>query len=304
MAETETLDTADEATTPATATTTTTTETAETDAPAPYWPDDWRSRMAGSDDKMLKHLNRFASPEGVYKSWRQYEQKRNDGRLQPSRPDTTDEAALAEWRKAVGAPDSPEGYLADLPAEINIDQADEAALKEVFRVMHAEGIPTNQAKAVVGKYYEMVTHGLEQRAHADSEFRATAEDHLRSEWGPEYRQNLNAIGLMMESHGDAELFGRLQEARFADGHRLGDDPGVLKFLAGLAREVHPDGFLTVTPSAGMSRGQAIDDEIATLEREMGDTRGRDPAGYWNNAGKQNRYRELLQARERASARGR
>lgn len=267
-------------------------------------PDAWRDWFAGNDEKMRKHLNRFDSPLGIYKQWRYLDQRRNDGRLMPARPDTEDESQLAAWRKQVGAPDSPDGYLADLPAELNISEGDEAALKEVFATMHSEGIPTGQAKAVVAKYYEMVAKGLEERSAADRDIRARAEDELRSEWGPEYRQNLNAIGVLMESHGDTDLFNWMQEARGPDGARLGDNPKAIKFLAGIAREIHPDGFVTVTPGAGMTRSQAMADEMSQLETEMRDTKGRDPGGYWNSPQKQARYLELIQARERMQARGR
>ena len=43
----------------------------------------------------------------------------------------------------------------------------------------------------------------------------------------------------------------------------------------------------------------IASELATLETEMADTRGRDPAGYWNSETKQARYRTLLETKDKA-----
>ena len=135
-------------------------------------------------------------------------------------------------------------------------------------------------------------------------FRRASEDALRQEWGNEYRANIQTIGLLMDSHATPELFDRLQGARFADGSRLGDDPHLLQFLASVAREVHPDGNVYVSPASGASREQAIEDEIKTLELEMRDTKGHDPKGYWNDSRKQDRYLELVEAREQMKARRR
>lgn len=278
--------------------------TVEPSGESGFWPGEWRERMSGGDEKMLKHLQRFASPEGVYKKWRYYETQRGDGRLKPTRPETDNAEELAAWRKEVGAPDTPDGYLSELPAEINVSDADKAALKEVFDTMHAEGVPTGQAKAIVAKYYEMVAKGEEARAEVDRQTRMRAEDALRSEWGADYRANLNAIGILMESEGSQELFQRLNEARFSDGTKLADDPSVLTFLASVARGLHPDGGVIVSPAPGMTRSDAIQSEIAQLENEMRDARGRDPGGYWNNDSKQSRYRELITVRERMASRGR
>jgi len=318
MPDTETLDTAAEATTPAapepvqsdatpaapTLAGTPAEATPEQSVPAAYWPNDWRQNWAGTDEKLLKHLNRFASPDGIFKAWRYYERQRNDGRLKPARPDNGDEKALAEWRKEVGAPETPQGYADALPPDINISEGDRQALDRIFKTMHERGLPADDAREVVAEYYRMVAEGEEARIEADRQHRMSSEDALRREWGDEYRQNLNAIGVLMESHGSPELFTRLNEARLGDGSRLADDPDVMRFLAGLARETHPDGLVTITPTAGMSRSDAVADELRQLEQEMRDTRGRDPGGYWNNEGKQTRYRELLTARERMQARGR
>lgn len=47
--------------------------------------------------------------------------------------------------------------------------------------------------------------------------------------------------------------------------------------------------------------QTLDSEISTLEAEMADTKGREPGGYWNDEGKQARYRQLLEAKESGGA---
>lgn len=279
-------------------------QTEETSAQVPsYWPEDWRDRLAGNTDpKLRQHLNRFASPEGVYKQWRQLEKQRNSGMLKPARPDTDDADTLAAWRKEIGAPDAPEGYYDGIgvdPAEM-----DKPALDRMFARMHDLGVPKDQAKEVVEEYYRMATEQRSALEQNDASFRRTSEDELRTEWGPEYRQNLTAISVMMEQYGSPELFEALNGARYADGRKVADDPTTMKFLAGLARELHPDANVIVSPNSGVSASSALTDEISRLELEMRDTKARVPGGYWDNPQKQDRYRELLAVRDRMQARGR
>ncbi len=278
------------------------TEETATQQPS-YWPEDWRDRFAGNTDpKLRQHLNRFASPEGIFKQWRQLEKQRNTGMLKPARPDTDDPDTLAAWRKEIGAPDSPEGYYDGI--EIEKSEADKAALDRMFGRMHDLGVPKDQAKEVVEEYYRMATEQRAALEQNDASFRRTSEDELRSEWGPEYRQNLNAISVMLEQYGSPELFEALNGARYADGRKVADDPTTMKFLAGLARELHPDANVIVSPNSGVSASSELADEISRLELEMRDTKNRTPGGYWDNPQKQERYRELLSVRDRMQARGR
>ncbi len=278
-------------------------ETTET-APevASYWPEDWRDRLAGNaDPKLRQHLNRFTTPEGIFKQWRNYEKQRNNGTLKPTRPDTDDAAALAAWRKEVGLPETAEGYFAHVGREVA--EAERPAMQRMFSRMHDIGVPPEQAKGVIDEYYRMVGETEAEREKTDSEFYAKSMDELRAEWGPEYRQNIGAVSIMFQQYGSEDLYEKLNSARFADGTKVADDPGVMKFLASMAREMVTDGVIINTPNHGVSGpGTGVEDELAALRLEMSDTKGREPGGYWNNEGKQKRYAELLQSRERMQRR--
>ena len=79
-------------------------------APPATWPDDWRGRLAGKDADALKRLNRFQSPEGVYKSWRSLEQRLSAGEIKSALPKDASDEQVAEWRKENGLPEKPDGY--------------------------------------------------------------------------------------------------------------------------------------------------------------------------------------------------
>lgn len=276
----------------------------DTAAPPPFWGEGWRERLAGGNEDEMKQLRRYASPEGIWKKIRHLEKKLSSGDLKPVRPDTDDEAVLAEWRKQVGAPDTPEDYLKALPREIDIPESDAPAIERIFKTMHAQGLPTEQAKEVVSEYYRMQAEWKTQLVQQDYDYRIQSEENLRAEWGPEYRANINAIGLLFDRMGSKDLLQQMQAARLPDGRKLGDNPEAMKFLAAVARDVVSDGGVTITPQGGMNLQQSIAHEKAALEREMQATNPSDPSSYWKNPEKQARYLELLQAEERMQARGR
>lgn len=272
----------------------------------PIWREDWREKLAGNDEKALQQLRRYQSPEGIWKKARELEKRMSSGEFRRAMPDGTNEEALAAWRQEMGVPNVPEDYVDALPEDITIDQEDVPALSRIFEKMHAMGVPAEQAAAIVNEYYQTVNETQAETLQADHTYRNEAEDTLRAEWGPrDYRPTVDAIGQLVREYGGDELVGALMNARTADGRLLGDNPQVLKFLAGIAREIYPDGFIPLTPTGGLSAtGDTVAQELQKLEFEMGDTRGRAADGYWNNPTKQERYRALLDAQEKLARRGR
>lgn len=279
-------------------------EAASAEGTPSYWADDWRERLAGSNEEELKQLRRYASPEGIWKKARQLEKRLSSGEFKRAKPDTQDEAVLAAWRAENGVPDTVKGYVDSLPADLDIAEEDFPALTRIFEKMHASGTAAAEATAVVQEYYAMRAEALEKQAAGDRQYRVQAEDELRGEWGLDFRPNMDAIGMLVEAHGDKEAFAKIGSARLDDGSRLGDNPVMLRFLANVARELYGDSLIAITPQGGLNSSNSIADEMRALELEMQDTHGRDPAGYWKNPQKQARYATLLEAQERQARRNR
>jgi hypothetical protein len=85
------------------------------------------------------------------------------------------------------------------------------------------------------------------------------------------------------------------QGRGPDGIPIGYNPEVLKWLTGKAMEENP--VATVVPGAGSNQAAAVADEIANLEKMMGNT----SSDYWRGpkaAANQERYRVLIEAREK------
>lgn len=272
----------------------------ESDVP-PAWREDWRQAFAGKNDEALKTLNRFKTPEGVWKAYESLRQKVSSGEYTRTKPQTEDADALKAWRAEIGLPETPEGYLDKLPDGLEIPGEDQPLVDKYLERMHAEGASPKHVHDGLAWYYETQQALVEERAEADKEFRARSEDELRSEWGPEYRGNLNGMRSMLESYGSAGLQEEILTARTDDGTMLGDHPGFLRMLVNLSSEINPQGI--VTPTLGEDRMASIETRIAELEAEMGDTKARSgPDSYWNNQSKQEEYRRLLELQDKHKTR--
>lgn len=272
----------------------------ESDVP-PAWREDWRQAFAGKNEDDLKRLNRFKTPENVWKSFRAMEQKLSGGEYTRTKPQTEDAEALKAWRTEVGVPETPEGYLEKLPDGLEIPGEDQPLVDKYLERMHAEGASPKHVHDGLAWYYETQQALAEERAEADKQTRAQSEDELRSEWGPEYRGNLNGMRSMLETFAPDGLKEEILTARTDEGTMLGDHPAFLRMLVNLSSEINPQGM--VTPALGEDRMTSIDNRLAELEVEMRDTKGRDsPDSYWNNEAKQAEYRRLLDLKDKHTSR--
>lgn len=266
------------------------------------WPEDWRGKLAGDDAKQKTQLERFASPADIYKSYRALQQKLSSGELKSTLPKDQTPEALSAWRKENGIPEKPEEYDLNLDNGLVVGEQDKPLVGEFINEMHAANASPTAVKSALSAYYKIVAKQQQEVQQADAEFRDSSETTLRDEWGGDFRRNVNMVaGLLAGAPEDVRL--KISAGRTPEGRKLGDDPGVMRWLANLSREVNP--AATVVPGAGSNVGAQIDDEIASITKAMGDSNSE----YWKGPkpdGKETkmqiRYRELVTARDKVKAR--
>ena len=273
---------------------------AETPQVAPaIFPDNWRELSSGGDQKTEQYLKRYASFGNVVKALMAQRAKISSGELLRSKPDGTDEQVLNEWRAQAGVPEKPEGYLEKLPDGLVIGDDDKPIVESFITSMHEDDAPPALVHKALGWYYAHQEKVLADRTESDRTERAQHEDTLHAEWGGDYRSNLNGAHAVFDTYAPEGLRERFFSARMADGSPLGDDPDTLRFLVALSREINPHG--TITPAAGQTTTQTIEAELAQLNIEMADSKGK-KFDYWTNPEKQARWRELDAALQRQKAR--
>ena len=271
-------------------------EPAAADPATGYWPDDWRDRLSGGDDKLRARLDRFADPAAILKSMQAAEQKIRSGEYkkgQPGKDASADE--LAAWKAENGIPDSWEGYETDLGNGVVFGEEDKTTVDTIRQFAHENSMPPAEVKKLLGLYDSIKQKEADAIYERDEAHRATTQDDLRAEWGGDYRRNLNIIGGLFDAAPEG-FQDEIAQARMADGTLLGDSPQWLKFLAGVARELNPTA--TVVPGTAATAAKTIDEELASIDAE----RRKDHDAFMKNEPLRKRERELLDAQTKLNSR--
>lgn len=255
------------------------------------WPDDWRKNIAGTDEKELKRLGRFATPADLHKAYRSLETKLSSGELKPTLPKDAKPEELAQWRKDNGIPETSDKYDFKLDNNLVVGETDKPIVDGILEAAHAANFTPDQAKAAVQFYFKNRVMVAEQRAEKDETDRQSALDNLNKEWGGNFRQNLNMVGSLL-THFPASVQDAIKSARLPDGTALFNNPDVVRGFTAMALEINPAG--TIVPAGGGDVAKSVDDEIATIEKTMRENRKE----YTKNESLQARYRELLTTREK------
>jgi len=272
------------------------------------WPEDWQTRLAKGDEKRLKKLGRYASPEAVFDALESMQTKLSKGEIKvvtPLKADASPEE-LKAWRADNGIPETPEGYDTTIKEGHVWGEADKPLVDSFAKAAHEANLPPAAVKTALGWYEKLQQQQAEQRAGLDAQFKKDNIDELREEYGPEYRKEVRIIDEFFEGLPDG-LGEVLLNARDGNGRPLGANAKLLRWANQMQREANPAGV--VMPGAGVNSIQALQGELDKIEAAMKDK----TSEYWrgpkttNKAGETDtkmalRYRELLEAKERMDKR--
>lgn len=255
-----------------------------------YWKDDWRQKYAGEDSSKLNALSRYASPEAAFDALMSAQEKIRSGQVRPDFPaEGTDEEKSA-WRQANGVPETATQYDLNFESGLVIGEEDKEFVDQYLEQAHAMNQTPEQVKGALEWYYENREQQMQARHELDKQAAEETNQKLREEWGQEYDAHKNQIMNFLNVLPQESREG-LMGARKPDGTPVMSDPEILRTLLGWANEINP--VTTIVP-AGPGQASQINDEIYELEKQMGD---RD-SDYWKDDRKQERYRQLISARDK------
>lgn len=259
---------------------------------------DWRKAIAGSDESASKLLERYATPDAFGKAHLEAVKKISAGEFAKPLPANATAEQVAAWRQANGIPEKPEAYFEKLPNGRVIGEADKAMFDEVAKELHGLNVQPAVIHKLVDWYYGMADKETATLAETDQREKQEFEDSLRQAWGNDYRANMNHLGNFMQGL-SPELQKAFGEGFGGDGKKLMHNPAFVQWMASIAREFNPAGF--VTPGGNENQMQSIDQELANLTKMSGNQH----SDYWKGpmAEKhQARMRELLAAKDKLSKR--
>ena len=260
------------------------------------WPDDWREKMAGTDEKFLKRLQRMKSPNEVAQWGRNAEKQWKQGADPDPFPTEGTDEEKAAWRKAKNVPVEPGEYLKDfsLPDGLVIGENDRPAVNEYLSVAHKMNLPPDVVRQNIGWYFKMRDGEIQKRMEKDAQDKAATAGELRTEMGADFNKYLGAAYVMLESAPEGVL-DALTEARTRDGTKLGNHPQIVRWLSQLALELNP--AATIVPGKGEGAMASVKSRMAEIEVVMGQDRNR----YYRE-GMDKEYQKLVEVTERANKR--
>jgi hypothetical protein len=250
----------------------------------------WRDAFAGDDDKFKTTLERYNTPEDLGKAFREQRSTISSGNLRPTPDENATPEDLAAFRTANGIPAESSGYLDNLPEGLVIGEDDKEIFADFAGAMHEMNVEPVVMHKVIDWYNGFAEDQQDAMAELDNGHHQETEDSLRTEWGSDYRANINLVGALIEGTFSEENASAILNARDGDGRAIMNNPGILQGLAQISRQLNPVNQLA--PATGRTPDQTLDDEIADIEKLMRDDRDK----YNKDEKVQARYRELLQIR--------
>lgn len=259
------------------------------------FPDDWRTQVSGGDTEALKTLDRFKAPTDLWTSYKTLSDKLRSGSLVELPNEKSTPEARAAYAKAIGVPETPEGYIPALKLSNNrvLGEADKPVIESFVKALHPVGATPEVVSRAADWYFDFQQAQADAREQMDAEYRVASEVELKSELGGRYAMTTNAIGSLFTDV-PPEVMNALLNARTPEGHKLGDHPGVVKLLADWAIKQNP--AATIQAPDGNSLA-SLDTELAKLAEMSANQSG----PYWEGAQAkvhQARYAELLDIRDK------
>ncbi len=195
---------------------------------------DYNFRDTFTDDKLRKQAERYDSAQAMLENINKL-QGEVSRRVKLPGEEANDED-LAKYRKAIGVPETKEGYDFQPGEGREWTEEDKALLGAIGEIFHTNNVPAEGAIKAVAAYNALA---LEAVAAAEVEVKKAqdeAEVELRREWsGDEYDANTNLSKQFIEHNTDENLKAFLAEAKLASGVLVADDPAMTRHFARMAR---------------------------------------------------------------------
>lgn len=280
---------------------------AEPPAAVGDWPEDWREKYAGEDEKALGVLKRYSSPKAALDALFAAQKKISSGATKATAlpPDATEEQIKA-YREEHGIPETPDKYDVDLgDGHVWGDDA-KPVIESFTKFAHSKNLPPSQVKELLAWWAGDRAKMAESWIQADNDYKKQNTDALAAEWGPNLSREVRIATEFWQGNMPPALYERFQTARDAQGRLLFADAELIRAANRMQREINPAG--TVIPGSGINSEQAIGSEIDAIKAKMGDQNSEYYRGekIEVNGRKDtklaHRYYELLQAQEKSQGR--
>lgn len=254
-------------------------------------PDNWREIAAKGDAKKLEQLKRFTSYEAAMDAHFAAQETIRTGahKKADAFPDKGTAEQQAEWRKAQGIPEKPEGYDLNLGEGIVIGEADKPMVDEFLKHAHGSNMTPDAVKSNLQWYFKQQQGMVKQMETENAQALQTTKKALEQKWGGDYDRNRNSVIALLDGRVKSD-----SPTKQLIINALDTNPEFAELLAGMALDINP--VASIAGGAG-DMPAAVATELADIKRLMGDHQSK----YWKGPEAerlQSRYRELSAWEER------
>ena len=223
---------------------------------------DWREGMG---DDLKKTADRFTSADEAIRSIQSFQKR--EGQVRVPGKDATDDEVSA-YHKAVGVPDTAEGYEFKLIEGEESTPAIEAANKVWGERLHGLSVSTEIANELVKFLHEDVNAAHQAEKAADEAFVKSGEDALKAEWkGHDYEKNkafADKAFTEIASRAGVSL-DELKHIETKNGRFLMDDPRILKLFSIVGREMEEG---SLGPTLTDSERDTMEDQLSDIQKQI------------------------------------
>ncbi len=202
------------------------------------WPEDWRAKLAGDDKDFAKQLERFGSPADLAKSFKEAQKTIRSGKVKAEMPDPEDADAMKAWRKDNGIPEDATAYVIPETIKEYVTDDDKPMLNSFTEFAHEKNLPQAAMDTALEWYFQQQETIASEQASKDKAASEATTEALRSEYGREYKANMQLAKDFMAA--TPEIGDQWTEARLPDGRRLGDIPEFVMHIAEQGRAKYGD----------------------------------------------------------------
>jgi hypothetical protein len=263
------------------------------------WPEDWRNQAAGDDKKLLEQLGRYSDPLAAIKKGFEFEKRLSAGELKSQLPAGATPEQVKAWRTENGIPVEDKAYVdaLALPKGVVLGDENKANVDAFAKVSNELGLDTKSFNRLVAWSYEAADREKALREDADAAFAKNSEDKLRDVWktSADYNRNENAVSNLLGQMPEG-LADQFRLARMPNGNIVGNDPGMMQFMARMALELDPAAPLLPHGSSGGAAGAEA--RLAEIRKFRTDN----PQGYDSDKKMQEEEVALIDAQLRMNKR--
>lgn len=206
------------------------------------------------DLKLEKTLSKFNTEDGHNKLAESYvnlEKRLGKSVIVPG--DNASEKDVADFRKKLGIPDSPDKYTLKYPEHEHI-KVDETLDKEWKGLAHKIGLTPKQAQAMTEYEFERIDRAI----RLQNENRQKAEDDLRREFGNGYDD------VVERANNTLRTFASEAQKEYVK-ERYGNDPELIRIFAGIGAQMGEHVFKS---GEGKTSQDTKDELLAKAHEQM------------------------------------